>query len=70
MFQEWWDEIEVVKRSEQRSDEEERENRRKEWKQKEREDVKKQREMIDRMMADTIALREHNLQEAHGGRDT
>ena len=69
MFQEWWDEIEVVKRSEQRSDEEERENRRKEWKQKEREDVKKQREMIDRMMADTIALREHNLQEAHGGRD-
>jgi curved DNA-binding protein CbpA len=68
MFQEWWDDIEVEKLNEIRNEEEERENKRREWKKQEQEMQRKQREMIESMMADTLALREHNLQEAHGGR--
>ena len=68
MFQEWFDEIELDRRDDRRIEVDERENARRDWRKKEMEEKQKQRELIESMMADTIALREHNLQEAHGGR--
>ena len=66
LFQDLADDIELDERMEARDENIERENRRREWKEKERAEMQKQQAMLERMMADTLKLREHSLDKAHG----